>query len=575
MKNSDNSMIRVVNLVLMAFLVTSGYKHVQADFIFGEPINLGPPVNTSRSDGTPCISPDDLSLYFTSNRAGGSGGHDLWVVTRPSKDDAWSSPTNLGSRVNSSTLDYFPCISADGLSLYFYSARSGGHGGGDIWVTTRPSASAPWNNATNMGTAINSFREDVSPNLSSDGLTLIFASDRPGGHGNYDLYISTRPSTNSAWPTAENLGPPINGPDLDVAPSLSSDGLVFFFHSIRPGGYGTYDLYFSRRKSLNDEWSAPVNIGSPVNSSFSELGPSLSGDGRSLYFSDHYINPPRPGGLGIDDIWQVSIEPVVDFDGNRKIDFKDFSILVQYWQQNESMCDIGPTPFGDCIVDIQDVAVLADYWLEDNRLIAHWKLDETEGTVAYDSIGVNDGTLYGDPLWQTAGGKINGTLQFDGIDDYVTTYFVLNPAYGPFSVFAWIKGDAPGQVIISQADHRVGRAVNPGSTWLGTDISEGKLITTLMELSFGPLESDFVITDGQWHHIGLVYDFDQFHRHLYVDGVEVAEDTDFVAGVSSEGGLCFGAEKALDSDSFFSGLIDDVRIYNQALDAKEIEKLAR
>jgi hypothetical protein len=97
----------------------------------------------------------------------------------------------------------------------------------------------------------------------------------------------------------------------------------------------------------------------------------------------------------------------------------------------------------------------------------------------------------------------------------------------------------------------------------------------LMDPVFLPLESDVVIADGQWHHIGLVYDHDTAHRHLYVDGAEVAEDTSFVGGLPSTGGLYFGAGEDLDVSSFWSGLIDDVRIYNVALSAKEVEELER
>lgn len=573
MRNSDNSMIRVVKLVLMAALVVNCCECVQAECIFGEPQNVGPPVNTSGSDGTPCISPDGLSLYFTSNRAGGSGGHDLWVATRLSKEDDWSSVANLGSRVNSSSLDYFPCISADGLSLYFYSARAGGRGGGDLWVTTRSSTNEPWGYAQNMGSAINSSREDVSPNISADGLSLIFSSDRSS---NYDLYISTRPSINSAWSAAVNLGPPINTPHLDVAPSISSDGLVLFFHSIRPGGFGSYDLYFSRRESLDGEWSEPVNIGSPANSSYSELGPSLSADGRTLYFSDHYMNPPRPGGMGTDDIWEVSIRAVVDFSADGKVDLNDFSTFAQYWQQSESSCDIGPNPFGDGIVDAHDVAVLAEYWLDDSRIIAHWELDESQGVVVHDSVGGHDGFVIAqDPLWEPAGGKMNGALRLNGIDNYVFNGFDLNPAERAFSIFAWVKGGAPGQVLISQTDFTSGRTALPGSTWLGIDPSDGRLVTTLMEPQFDPLESDSVITDGQWHHVGLVYDIGALQRRLYLDGAEVARDADSVGGVASGGSLHFGAGKNRGAGTFFAGLLDDVRISSVALTAKEIEELTR
>jgi hypothetical protein len=100
-------------------------------------------------------------------------------------------------------------------------------------------------------------------------------------------------------------------------------------------------------------------------------------------------------------------------------------------------------------------------------------------------------------------------------------------------------------------------------------------MTGLMNTSFGPLESDSNITDGQWHHIGLVYDRVLMKRQLYVDGVEVAADTDFIGGVQTTGGLYIGAGQALDASTFFSGLIDDVRIYDVALTAEDIAVLAQ
>jgi hypothetical protein len=95
-----------------------------------------------------------------------------------------------------------------------------------------------------------------------------------------------------------------------------------------------------------------------------------------------------------------------------------------------------------------------------------------------------------------------------------------------------------------------------------------------MDAFFDPLESESIITDDQWHHVGLVYT-GEYHRCLYVDGVEVAKDTDFVGGLGADSGLYIGAGKALEEGSFFSGLMDDIRIYNVALSAKEIEELAR
>lgn len=164
-------------------------------------------------------------------------------------------------------------------------------------------------------------------------------------------------------------------------------------------------------------------------------------------------------------------------------------------------------------------------------------------------------------------------LRLDGIDDYISTDFVLDPAKGSFSVFAWIKGDAPGQAVISQTD-----GSGSGETWLGADPLLGKLMTGLVPPPAGrfvpqPLVSDFVVTEGQWHHIGFAWDGS--YRALYVDGIEVKSDAAIQALLkSSDGGLYIGAGKMFDAGSFFSGKIDDVRIYNVALTADEIETLA-
>jgi L-ascorbate metabolism protein UlaG (beta-lactamase superfamily) len=218
--------------------------------------------------------------------------------------------------------------------------------------------------------------------------------------------------------------------------------------------------------------------------------------------------------------------------------------------------------------------ISSDNWPEYSPLIAHWALDETGGDIAHDSAGDNNGTLYGEPVWQPAGGKIDGALQFDGIDDYVSVDFVLDPANGPFSVFAWIKGSAAGRVVISQAD-----GTGSGEIWLGADTLLGKLMTGLVPPPAGrfvpqPLVSEFVVTDGQWHHIGFVWD--SSYRILYADGAEVAKDAAAQNPLkSASGGLYIGAGKTLEAATFFSGLIDDVRIYSLAVTADEIEALVR
>ena len=335
------------------------------------------------------------------------------------------------------------------------------------------------------------------------------------------------------------------------------NGIIYVIGGARGGSsLSIVEAYDPATDTWTEKASMPRARGfsatSAVNGKIYAIGGSLGSPWNGISTVEEY------------DTGLIFISP--DFKRDEIVDIKDLLILIENWGQDEPLVDIAPLPFGDGIVDALDLEILMSYWgqkMED--VISHWALDETEGVVAYDSIGNNDGTLHGEPLWQPTGGKLAGALEFDGIDDYVSTDFVLEPAKGSFSVFAWIKGGAPGQVIISQRDNSVGRTTNPGSAWLWADSSYGRLITRLMHPPFDPLVSESVITDGQWHHVGLVYDFIGLYRYLYVDGAEVAKDTDVVGGVGSDGGLYFGAGKYLDPASFFSGLIDDVRIYNRVV----------
>ena len=271
---------------------------------------------------------------------------------------------------------------------------------------------------------------------------------------------------------------------------------------------------------------------------------------------------------------------IADLNRDGIVDSADICMMVDHWQTDEPYCDIAPVPFGDGMVDVQDMALLGenlfeDYYLDLLPMVAHWKMDETSGNSAYDIVSGKIGKLHGDPIWQPDNGYIDGALMLDGIDDYISTDFILNPVDGSFSVFAWVKGGNLGQVIISQLDHALGRTVLLGSIWLGINPSDGSLITGLMGSTFGELESESVIIDDQWHHLGLVYDLDSLQRRLYVDGVQVAEDMTAISGMSSDGSMNIGAGKNLDSGTFFSGLIDDIRIYNVALSAEEIAALAQ
>jgi Tol biopolymer transport system component len=536
-------------LAILVLALGLAVEVATADFTFGTPTNLGPVVNSPGADGSPNISADGLTLYFDSLRPSGFGDWDIWVATRENIDDDWSAPEPLPAPVNSVSADAGPSISADGLSLYFASKRSGGFGSFDIWVTRRKTTEEPWGEPENLGPPVNSGTYDNHPNISADGLTLYFGS--LSWFGLYDLYVTERPTTDSKWRTPVNLGPEVNSFYYELSPNISSDGLSLFFD--RRGASGDRDILIATRGNLADDWGIQQLYGPPLNTLYNDTDPSISFDGTMLYFASY-----RPGGFGGQDLWQVSIAPVraiPDFNNDGIVNLKDFCKLAQYWLQHESSVDISPPPEGDGKVDYKDLAGLAEYWLTNPGLLAHWKLDETEGDIVSDSANDNDGTVYGDPAWQPQGGMVDGALQLDGIDDYVNTPFVLNPADGKFSVFVWIKGGAPGQAVVSQIG---------GARWLCADPSEGNLMTELKATGRGANEllSQTVITDGNWRRIGLVWDGS--HRTLYVDDVAVAEDTQDGLG-GSDSGLYIGADTAMEPGSFWSGLIDDVRIYNWAV----------
>jgi hypothetical protein len=556
MKRFNDSKITLLLLAFaVAFMLAAGSAN--ADFTFGDPVNVESVISfiDPDTDGIECLSLDGLEIYISSGRGTGQGRGDVWVLRRASIDADWSAPENLGSAVNTPHNDVLASISPDGLTLYFCSDRPyGDNETYDVFVTTRATKNDPWGQAVNAGPAINgpggcNYGVCISP----DNLELYVNSSRPGGYARQDIWVARRATANDPWRDAVNIGPVVNTEYSETECCLSPDGLLLLFSDPggttqpRPGGYGSADIWMARRATLSDPWQAPVNLGPKINGPADDAWPVISPDGRTLYYSTESAH-------GYDNC-QAPILRILDFNGDAKVDLKDFCRLAQYWGQSQSSVDIGPMPWGDGIVDLKDLLVFSAYWLTGLGPISHWNLDETDGWAAHDSAGAHDGfVMTANPLWRPVGGKINGALELDGTDDYVSTPFILDPGAGPFSVFAWVKGGAAGQVVISQKG---------GADWLCADPSEGKLMTGLKATDQGqPLISHSVITDGQWHKVGLSWDGS--NRILYVDNAEVAKDTQ--AGLTgSQGGLQIGAGKGLEAGTFWSGLIDDVQIYDRAV----------
>ena len=266
------------------------------------PDNLGTTINTAALEGCPFIAKDNVTLFFASNRASSSGANDIYASQRESEDSPWGTPFNLGTGINTTAGEECPTLTISGRYLYFVSNRPGGCGGTDIYVSRRVSKKnlTSWEPPQNLGCQFNSALNDITPSLIEDedgSVSLFFSSNRTGGLGGMDIYVSTLDGTGvfgTPVPVSE-----LNTTFNDQRPNVRRrDGLEIFFESNRTGTIGSTDLYSSFRATTSSAWTAPENLGAVVNSILADGRPTLSWDGTELYFMS-----TRAVGYGSNDIY--------------------------------------------------------------------------------------------------------------------------------------------------------------------------------------------------------------------------------------------------------------------------------
>jgi WD40-like Beta Propeller Repeat len=239
---------------------------------------------------------------------------------------AWSAPVNLGPTINSASTDFGPAISRDGLSLYISSNRDGGFGGFDLWVSQRASVNDPWGPPVNVGLNINSSVDEILPNVSPDGHLIFFSTNRLGGIGDFDIWVSRRanPHDDFGWQPPVNLGPGINTAAFEAAPHyFEKKGCgvpELFFTSGRAGGLGGFDSFVSSfAPEDNDDDSGGhrvVGEGSfrlaslvfELSSPQRDARPNLRDDGLEIFF---YSDRPDSIGGSLD-LWTSMRETCLD-----------------------------------------------------------------------------------------------------------------------------------------------------------------------------------------------------------------------------------------------------------------------
>ena len=220
------------------------------------------------------------------------------MSTRASTSDAWGPRVAFSAPINSPQLEANPSLSSDTLEFIFTSSRSGGLGKQDLYSSSRADRDSSWETVTPLRGEVNSPYGESNAELSNDGLLLLYSSDRPGGLGSHDLWMSTRKTETSDWGAAVHLGSTVNSSAKDLEPAISSDRRVLMFQSDRPGTLGKHDLWMSIWSESTKNWTTPVNCGPPLNSQYEDRGPAFSVDGRMLIF-----HSDRPGTLGGEDLW--------------------------------------------------------------------------------------------------------------------------------------------------------------------------------------------------------------------------------------------------------------------------------
>jgi outer membrane protein OmpA-like peptidoglycan-associated protein len=241
--------------------------------------NIGKAINSTFHEYSPLVSSDGNTMIFTSDRpTEGSNPlstfEDIYISKKV--DGEWTKPMKISPNINIEFNDAAASLSPDGKTLVLYYE----YGGGDIYVSK--SEGEGWTKPVALNKHINHpMSWETSAFLSEDGKHLYFSSDRHGGHGNLDIYVSEMDQTGD-WGKADNLGPVINTHGREDSPALGPDGTLYFSSDGHPSMGGT-DIFKSEFK--DGKWQKPVNLGYPINSVEDDSFFHMTTDRRRAYFS--------------------------------------------------------------------------------------------------------------------------------------------------------------------------------------------------------------------------------------------------------------------------------------------------
>ncbi|MFT5883912.1 MAG: outer membrane protein OmpA-like peptidoglycan-associated protein/Tfp pilus assembly protein PilF [Arcticibacterium sp.] len=244
-----------------------------------EPSEMPAVLNFKDKQYFPVFTADGQSIYFTARNNGQASDEDIFISQLEA--GKWTYPKSLSENINTNYNEGTCTISADGKTMVFTSCEGReGLGGCDLFISKLTDLG--WSIPENMGEKVNSPNWDSQASLSSDGRMLVFCSDRYGGEGEKDLYVSELDEMYE-WTKARNLGKVINTPKDEVSPFLHANGTSIFFASRGHSGLGGFDLFMTNREKKS--FTRPLNLGYPINDGSDQFALVISADGKQAYFS--------------------------------------------------------------------------------------------------------------------------------------------------------------------------------------------------------------------------------------------------------------------------------------------------
>jgi OmpA-OmpF porin, OOP family len=267
------------------------------------PQPLSSKVNIFQLQYFPVLTADEKTLFFTARNGNArTDDEDIFISTKDTFGE-WTTPESISRNINTRFNEGTCSISADGRMMIFTACEGRqGYGSCDLYVTYK--IGEEWSVPNNLGPNINSPQWDSQPSLSADGNTLYFVSNRPGGIGSRDIYVSYRNEAGD-WTMAQNLGEPINTSSDEVSPFIHANGLTFFFASNGHPGFGGFDLFSTEIKADNT-WGAIKNLGYPINTSEDQVSLFIAASGTTAY----YANERKQGNQYIDSkIYSFELPP--------------------------------------------------------------------------------------------------------------------------------------------------------------------------------------------------------------------------------------------------------------------------